>query len=150
MKKIEAIIRSAKLGDVCAALDEVGHPGIMITEVEGHGKQKGVEQQFRGKTFKVEFMTKAMVQVIVNDADVDKTVKAIRESLEGGGILAIPVVRAKQRLLQRLPCRSIPVDIRGIQPARVGIRLAIDVHALAQDIDRSLPGMCREPAVQEE
>ena len=86
MKKIAAIIRSAKLGDVCAALDEVGHPGIMITEVEGHGKQKGVEQQFRGKTFKVEFMTKAMVQVIVNDADVDKTVKAIREAALTGEI----------------------------------------------------------------
>lgn len=86
MKKIEAIVRTTKVGDVCEALDKIGHPGVMIFEIEGHGKQKGVEQQFRGKTFKVEFMTKASVQVIVNDADLDKTVKAIREAAYTGEI----------------------------------------------------------------
>lgn len=80
MKKIEAIIRPAKVGDVCAALDKVGHPGIMITEIEGHGKQKGVEQEFRGKTYKTELMTKARIEIVVKDEDVDKTVKAIREA----------------------------------------------------------------------
>ena len=44
MKKIEAIIRPAKVGDVCDALEKVGHPGVMITEVEGHGKQRGIEK----------------------------------------------------------------------------------------------------------
>lgn len=77
MKKIEAIIRPAKVGAVCEALDRLGHPGLMVTEVEGHGHQKGLEQQFRGKTYKVEFMTKACIRVIVNDADVDKTIEAI-------------------------------------------------------------------------
>ena len=80
MKKIEAIIRPAKVGDVCAALDKVGHPGLMITEIEGHGKQKGIEQEFRGKTYKTELMTKARIEIVVKDEDVNKTIKAIREA----------------------------------------------------------------------
>jgi nitrogen regulatory protein P-II 1 len=77
MKKIEAIVRPAKVGAVCEALEKIGHPGITITEVEGHGTQKGIEQQFRGKTYKVSFMTKGRVQLVVNDEDVDRTVDAI-------------------------------------------------------------------------
>ena len=86
MKKIEAIIRPAKVGDVCAALDKIGHPGIMITEIEGHGRQKGIEQEFRGKTYKTELLTKAKIDVIVKDADVDKTIKAIRDAALTGKV----------------------------------------------------------------
>ena len=86
MKKIEAIIRPAKIGDVCAALEKIGHPGIMITEIEGHGKQKGIEQQFRGKTYKVDLMTKARIEIVVKDEDVNKTIKAIRESAFTGNV----------------------------------------------------------------
>jgi nitrogen regulatory protein P-II 1 len=86
MKKIEAIVRTTKVGDVCAALDRVGHPGVMVTEIEGHGKQKGVEQQFRGKTYKVEFMTKGMLQVVVRDEDVEKIVNAICEAAFTGEV----------------------------------------------------------------
>ena len=86
MKKIEAIIRPAKVGDVCAALDKVGHPGITITEIEGHGKQKGIEQEFRGKTYKTELMTKARIEIVVNDAEVDKVTKAIREAAYTGKV----------------------------------------------------------------
>ena len=86
MKKIEAIIRPAKVGDVCAALDKVGHPGITITEIEGHGKQKGIEQEFRGKTYKTELMTKARIEIVVNDAEVNKVTKAIREAAYTGKV----------------------------------------------------------------
>jgi len=71
MKKIEAIVRPNKVSDVCAALDKVGHPGLMVTQIEGHGKQKGLEQQVRGKTYKVDLLTKARIEVIVKDEDVD-------------------------------------------------------------------------------
>jgi nitrogen regulatory protein P-II 1 len=79
MKRIEAIIQPAKVGDVCAALEKVGHPGIMITEIEGHGKQKGTEQSFRGKTYKVDLLTKAKVEVIVKDGECDRIIKAISD-----------------------------------------------------------------------
>ena len=86
MKKIEAIIRPTKVGDVCDALGKVGHPGLTITEIEGHGKQQGVEQQFHGKTYKVELITKTKIEVVVKDQDVDKTIKAIREAAVTGKV----------------------------------------------------------------
>ncbi len=86
MKKIEAIVRPAKVSDVCAALDRVGYPGLMITEIEGHGKQKGIEQEFHGKTYKTELLTKTKIEVIVNDQDKDKIVKAIRDAALTGKV----------------------------------------------------------------
>ena len=86
MKKIEAIIRPARVGDVCAALARIGHPGIMITEIEGHGRQCGIEQEFRGKTYKTELLTKAKIDVVVNDKDLDKIIKAIREAAFTGKV----------------------------------------------------------------
>ena len=86
MKKIEAIIRPAKVTDVCASLEKIGHPGIMITEIEGHGKQKGIEQEFHGKTYKTELLNKAKLEVVVNDRDLDKTIKAIREAAFTGKV----------------------------------------------------------------
>ena len=77
MKRIEAIIRPSKVGEVCAALEKAGHPGMMITEIEGHGKQKGVEQNVRGKTYKVDLLAKARVEVIVKDGDCNKIIDAI-------------------------------------------------------------------------
>ena len=96
MKKIEAVIRPAKVGDVCAALEKIGHPGIMITEIEGHGKQKGIEQEFRGKTYKTELLSKAKLEVVVNDQDLDKITKAIQEAaftgkMGDGKIFVYPV-----------------------------------------------------------
>jgi len=86
MKKIEAIIRPTKVGDVCDALNELGHPGIMLTEIEGHGKQKGIEQEFRGKTYKTELLSKAKLEIVVNDQDLDKTIKVIREAAFTGKV----------------------------------------------------------------
>jgi nitrogen regulatory protein P-II 1 len=99
MKKIEAVIRPAKVGEVCDALNKTGHPGIMITEIEGHGKQKGIEQEFRGKTYKTELLSKAKLEIVVNDRDLDKTIKAIREAaftgkMGDGKIFVYPVDNA--------------------------------------------------------
>jgi len=80
MKKIEAIIRPGKLDAVCETLDKIGYPGMMITEIEGHGKQKGLVQQWRGKEYKVGLLPKTKIEVVVKDQDLDKTVKAIREA----------------------------------------------------------------------
>ena len=52
MKKIEAIVRHAKVAEICAVLEKVDYPGIMITEIEGHGKQKGLQQEVRAKLIK--------------------------------------------------------------------------------------------------
>jgi nitrogen regulatory protein P-II 1 len=84
MKKIEAIIRPTKLAGVCAAFEKVGYPGMMITEIEGHGKQKGLKQQWRGKEYKLALLPKTKIEVVVKDQDLEKTVKAIREAAYTG------------------------------------------------------------------
>jgi nitrogen regulatory protein P-II 1 len=84
MKKIDAIIQPAKAGDVVEALKKAGNTGIMITELEGYGRQGGIEQQFRGKTYKTEFLPKARIEIIVKDADLGKIVKIIRDAAYTG------------------------------------------------------------------
>jgi nitrogen regulatory protein P-II 1 len=107
MKRIEAIVRHAKVAEICAVLEKVEYPGLMITEIEGHGKQKGLTQQVRGKTYKVGLMTKARIEVVVKDSDVEKIINAIQETAftgkEGDGKIFIsPVddavrIRTKER-----------------------------------------------------
>ncbi|MGA2914964.1 MAG: P-II family nitrogen regulator [Sedimentisphaerales bacterium] len=99
MKKIEAIVRPGKVASVCAVLEEIDYPGLTITEVEGHGKQKGLEQQVRGKTYKVGLLTKARIEIVVKDSDVDKVINAIRETaftgkVGDGKIFVYPVENA--------------------------------------------------------
>lgn len=86
MKKIEAIIRTEKVDEVRRALEKVGFPGLNITEVEGHGKQKGVVQQWRGEQYRVELLPKAKVDVVVSDRDVNKIVRAIQEAAKTGSV----------------------------------------------------------------
>ncbi len=86
MKRIEAIIRPAKVGDVLSALEKVGHPGVMVSEIEGHGSQKGVEHQVRGKTYKVSLLAKKKIDLIVKDAEADKIIRAIQKAGATGEI----------------------------------------------------------------
>ena len=86
MKKIEAIVRPEKLEAVRQALEEVDSPGLMITEIEGHGKQKGLTQQWRGRTYKVELLSKIKIEIVVKDQDVERITKAISEAAKTGKI----------------------------------------------------------------
>ncbi len=80
MKKIEAVIRPTKAGDVYTALGGTNCPGLMMTEIEGHGRQQGVEQEFRGRKYKTGLLTKAKIEIVANDEDVDRIVKVIRDA----------------------------------------------------------------------
>lgn len=86
MKKIEAIIRPEKLDDVRAALERSGYPGITITEIEGHGLQKGTIQQWRGEKYKVDFLPKIKLEIVAKDADTEKVIQAVLESAYTGGV----------------------------------------------------------------
>ncbi len=86
MKKLEVIIRPEKLEGVRSALDKVGYAGLMITEIEGHGKQRGVVQQWRGEKYKVEYLPKVKIEIVVKDADVERIAKAVIESAKTGEI----------------------------------------------------------------
>ncbi len=86
MKKIEAIIRMEKFKEVKDALEKLGYPGMTKTLVEGHGKQKGIRQQFRGTTFKVELIPKIKLEIVVFDEDVSRTIEAIIQGAKTGGV----------------------------------------------------------------
>ncbi|MBI5555741.1 MAG: P-II family nitrogen regulator [Elusimicrobia bacterium] len=86
MKKIEAIIRPAKLEAVRRALEKVGYSGLMITEIEGHGKQKGVVQQWRGEKYRLELLPKLKIEMVVKNEDVERITKAIIENAKTGEI----------------------------------------------------------------
>lgn len=86
MKKIEAVIRPEKLEAVRVALERAGYPGITISEIEGHGLQKGTYQQWRGEKYKVNFLPKIKVEIVVNDRDSEKIVQALLESAYTGGV----------------------------------------------------------------
>ena len=86
MKKIEAIVRPEKVEAVRQALEEVDSPGLMITEIEGHGKQKGLTQQWRGRKYKVELLPKVKIEIVVKDQDVERITKAISEAAKTGKI----------------------------------------------------------------
>ena len=86
MKKIEAIIRPEKIDEVKRALEASGYPGITITQVEGHGKQKGVTQQWRGEIYKVDLLSKTKVEIVAADKDQEKIVSAIQKAAGTGNV----------------------------------------------------------------
>jgi nitrogen regulatory protein P-II 1 len=86
MKKIEAIIRPEKLDAVRQELEGKGYPGISITEISGHGMQKGTFQQWRGEQYRLDFLPKAKIEIICLDSDVEKIVQTILESAFTGGV----------------------------------------------------------------
>ena len=86
MKRIEAIIRPEKIDAVRRALEKVGYAGLMVSEIEGHGRQKGVTQQWRGEKYKVDFLPKVKIEMIIKNGDTERIVKTIIENAKTGEI----------------------------------------------------------------
>jgi nitrogen regulatory protein P-II 1 len=86
MKRIEAIIRPTKVGKVCTALEEVGNYRPMISQIEGRGGQEGIKYQLRGKTYRADLLTRTRVEVMVEDKEADRIVRAIRDAAFTGEI----------------------------------------------------------------
>ena len=86
MKKIEAIVRPEKVDDVRKALEKAGYPGVTITEVEGHGKQKGVTRQWRGESYKVDLLPKVKLEIAASDKDTERIISAISSASKTGAV----------------------------------------------------------------
>ncbi|HEX5472624.1 MAG TPA: P-II family nitrogen regulator [Lacipirellulaceae bacterium] len=86
MKKIEAIVRHFKLEDVKNALVENGISGMTITEVRGFGRQKGHTEMYRGTEYRVDFVPKVKVEVVVDDPKLQVAVNAIVKAAQTGQI----------------------------------------------------------------
>lgn len=86
MQRVEAIIRPEKLEIVKTALEELDHAGMTLTEVRGHGKQRGVTEQWRGRSFAVEYLTKVKIELVVKDEDVDPIIERIVDAARTGEV----------------------------------------------------------------
>ncbi len=86
MKKIEAIIRHFKLEDVKNALTEAGIGGMTITEVRGFGRQKGHTEMYRGTEYRVDFVPKVKMEVVVDDTKLPTAINIIVKAAQTGQI----------------------------------------------------------------
>ncbi|MBP02874.1 MAG: transcriptional regulator [Rhodospirillaceae bacterium] len=86
MKKIEAIIKPFKLDEVKDALNEVGLQGITVIEAKGFGRQKGHTELYRGAEYVVDFLPKVKIELVLEDALVDRAIEAIQEAAHTGRI----------------------------------------------------------------
>jgi nitrogen regulatory protein P-II 1 len=86
MKKIEAIIRHFKLEDVKNALVEKGISGMTVTEVRGFGRQKGHTEMYRGTEYRVDFVPKVKIEVVVDDSKLQTALDTISKSAQTGQI----------------------------------------------------------------
>jgi nitrogen regulatory protein P-II 1 len=96
MRKIESIIRPHLLDAVKNALQEVGVTGLTIMEVKGFGRQKGHTETYRGSEYKIDFLPKVKIEVVLPDEMVDIAIDAIMKSAKtgkfgDGKIFVIPI-----------------------------------------------------------
>ena len=86
MKLIKCIVRPNKVDEVKDALSKLSVSGMTVTEVRGHGKQKGHTAIYRGKEYNVSLLPKMEIEVVVTDRLVDDCIKAIIEAARTGEI----------------------------------------------------------------
>ncbi len=82
MKKIEAIIRPFKLDDVKEALLQAGVKGMTITEVRGFGRQKGHTELYRGNEYRIDFLPKIKIEIVVENTLSESVIDAILKSAQ--------------------------------------------------------------------
>jgi len=85
-KKIEAIIRSEKLNPVKSALEGIGVLGMTVYEVHGRGEQKGLEFTHRAGKYRVDLLPKTKIEIVVNDADLQKVIDTVIAAARTGDI----------------------------------------------------------------
>jgi nitrogen regulatory protein P-II 1 len=86
MKLITAVIKPFKLEEVKAALEAYGLQGLTVGEVQGYGRQRGHTEVYRGAEYKVDFVPKIKIEVLVDDDDVTEVVDVIVKSAHSGKI----------------------------------------------------------------
>jgi nitrogen regulatory protein PII len=86
MKLLKAIIRPSKVDDVKDALAKLNLSGMTVTEVRGHGKQKGHTAIYRGKEYNVSLLPKMQIEVVVTNNVADEAIRAIVEAARTGEI----------------------------------------------------------------
>src|SRR5215510_11112619 len=86
MKKIEAVIQPFKLDEVKEALKGIGIDGMTITDVRGHGRQKGHKEIYRGQEYSVDLLPKVKLEMIIPDARAEEVISTLTAAARTGKI----------------------------------------------------------------
>lgn len=86
MKKLEAILQPSRFEPVKEALHEIGVDGLTVSEVRGHGRQKGHTEVYRGNEYVVDLLPKIKVEMVLHDAQVEPAIEAILRAARTGKI----------------------------------------------------------------
>lgn len=86
MKKIEAVIQPHKLDEVKEALKAIGVDGLTVTEVRGHGRQKGHKEVYRGLEYEVDLLPKIKIETVVPDARLAEVTETLVAAARTGKI----------------------------------------------------------------
>ena len=86
MKKIEAIVQPFKLDPVKDALKNIGVQGMTVTEVRGHGRQKGHKEVYRGQEYNVDLLPKMKIELVIPDNRLDEVTSTISSAARTGAI----------------------------------------------------------------
>ena len=86
MKLVIAVIQPSKLDPVRERLGEAGVQGMTVSEVQGFGRQKGHKEMYRGAEYSIDFQPKVKVEIVVDDADVDKVLEIIADTARSGNV----------------------------------------------------------------
>lgn len=86
MKKIEAVVQPFKLEEVKEALKNIGIDGMTISEVRGHGRQKGHKEVYRGQEYNVDLLPKVKFELVVSDARFEEVLETITHAARSGRI----------------------------------------------------------------
>jgi nitrogen regulatory protein P-II 1 len=99
VKLIKSIVRPNKVDEVKAALEKLQVSGMTVTEVRGHGKQKGHTAIYRGQEYQVSLLPKMQIELVVSDSSVEDVIKAIIEAartgeIGDGRVFVLPVIES--------------------------------------------------------
>ena len=86
MKLVVAVVRPEMLPVVRRSLEGLGLGGMTITQVSGHGNQRGITQQWKGNTYTIDLLTKTKIELVIRDDVLEEVLKAIKESAGTGEI----------------------------------------------------------------
>jgi len=86
MKKLEAVIQPFKLEEVKEALKGIGVDGMTVTEVRGHGRQKGHTEVYRGQEYKVDLLAKIKIEVVIPTERLEEVVETLMNAARTGKI----------------------------------------------------------------
>ena len=99
MKLVTAVVKPHKLDDVKAALEGIGVQGLTITEVQGFGRQRGHAEVYRGAEYKIDFVPKVKLEILVDDNDALKVCEEIQtaaktDKIGDGKVWVVPIEHA--------------------------------------------------------